>query len=149
MRRTLMSVFALAVLVAALWYAVWPPRTDEGYRHQAEQSVAKLHSQVATAQLWGRELDRDHAFLRTVSLGLDEMESDATSTVDQFAAYSPPARYRSLRSSVTALGSKVEARLSELRIAARSGRVDEVVQLAARLDPLLADLEGLEQEVGG
>ena len=148
MRRALVAVCALAVLVAALWYAVWPPRTDEGYRHQAEQSVAKLHSQVATARLWGRELDRDHAFLTTVSLGLAETESDATSTLDQFAAYAPPPGYGPLRASVTDLGSKVEARLSELRIAARSGRVDEVVRLAAHLEPLLAELEDLKQEVG-
>ncbi len=131
----------------ALWFTVWPPRTENGYRDQALQTLDKLHSQVATTRLWGRELDRDHSFLRTVRVGLGEMESDATSTVDQFSAYQPPAQERTMRSDVTEVGDQVVSALGELRIAARESRASAVVAKSRKLEKLLRRIEQVKGEV--
>jgi hypothetical protein len=146
-RRLVTSLLVVAVGTFALWYTVWPPRTDTGYRHQALQTLNKLQSQVATARLWGRELDRDHSFMRTVRVGLGEMESDATSTVDQFSAYQPPQEERSTRSDVTEVGDKVVSALGELRIAAREGRANAVVTKSRQLDELVHDIQHVKGQV--
>lgn len=95
---------AAVVLTAILWYVVWPPRTDAGYRHQAARTVQSFRSQVATAELWGRELDRDHTYLTTASVAVAETEFDATLTVNQFSAYQPPSGLEPLRADVASLG---------------------------------------------
>jgi len=134
-------------VTAALWYLVWPPRTQAGYTHQAQQTIGKFRSQVATARLWGRELDRDHTFLATASVGLDEMETDATNTLDQFAAYQPPAGQEPMRTEVTTLGDAVVTDLGELRIAARQGRTATVVRKAKRLGDLLDRIDTTTSDV--
>lgn len=145
-RHRVGALVTIGVLVLALWYTVWPPRTEQGYRGQAHQTVAKFRSEVATAWLWGREVAADRTFSTTASVGLAEMEADATGNLDQFSAYQPPSDLRPLRADVVTLGDDVVSSLAALRIAARDGNADEVVALAGQLDGLLDHIDRVERE---
>ncbi|MFI7585464.1 hypothetical protein ACIB24_00140 [Spongisporangium articulatum] len=126
----------LAILVGCVWYTAAPPLTAQGYRHEARQTLSSFSSQLATAQLWGRELQAGRSPLRTTRTGLAELETDAGGTLNRFAAYEPVGGQTELRSQVVTLGDQVEERLAQLRIAARAGRTGDVVQEAAGLDEL-------------
>lgn len=147
LRRLLVLTTTVIVLVAAGWYLVMPPVTDSGYRHQARQTLSSLRSQLATAEIWGRQLDLDRSPLPTVQTGLDEMESDATATLDQFAAYQPTAGQEQIREQVTSIGDDVVAALGQLRVAARSGDRSAVVTQASDLKTLLNRVDAVDQEV--
>ncbi|GGL39194.1 hypothetical protein H9L10_13120 [Phycicoccus endophyticus] len=143
------ALLAAAALVACacLWYLVRPPRTVGEYRQEAHQTLASLASEVATARMWADHLDRGDAPLTTTRLGLAEMESDATEAVRQFEAYQPPVGAASVRARVSGLGGRSVAALAQLRIAARSGRPEEVVRRGRDLRGLSRDLEAATRAV--
>jgi len=136
--RAFFAALGVAVVVAALWYVVAPPRGVDGYRERASSTAEALRSQVQTARIWLRTVARDDTLLTSASVGLWEAEEDASAVASGFEGYDPPRGADELRADLSGLADETTSALGDLRIAAHRGDWGTLPRLAEPL-PRLAD----------
>lgn len=105
--------------------------------------MGELASQIQTARLWSRQLERDRTLLATVRVAFRETDEDTSKAVAGFAALSPPEGTDALRDRVLQQGDRAQTVLAELRIALDRGRSQEVVDRRDELRDVGEDLASL------
>jgi hypothetical protein len=143
----LLTITALAVTIGGLWFGHAPPRTEGAYRAEAVRTAQLLHSQVATAVLWVRQVDRDHVTHQAAVVSFEESESDATTTANRFAGWDPPSGTDRLRARVQRLAAAATEVLGRLRIAAHRGRWHELSTIARDAGRTADRLDRLARQV--
>ena len=143
--KPLLGVAVAVLAFASLWYVEAPPRSATAYREEAVNTTETLRSQVQTARIWLRTLDRDDSTRAAAAIGFREAEEDANKATSSFESYDPPAGADQLRSEVTTLASDVTTALAELRIAAHRGQWDALPGRAAPLPELSKRLDELKK----
>lgn len=136
----------LAVAGASLWWVQHPPRSQDGYRERAAQTVESLRAYVETARLWSDQIARERAFRRTASVAFEEAAFAAQSTASRFQAWIPPRGTGGMRASVAQAASDVTAALGRLHVAAQRGHWRVVAAMRRELERLVGELIALRSE---
>lgn len=119
--RIAIALVLLLVIAASLWWQIAPPRSDSGYREEAAKSAESMISHLETARLWAQGIADDEVTEQSASIGIEEAETDASSTASSFESVQPPEGQTELRAAYTTLASDATDLLGRLRIAARRG----------------------------
>lgn len=126
-----------------------PARSFAAYEGKAASTAASALSDVRTAILVARVVERNGVFAPQVSVALGEADTGVTSAAGTFSSIQPPdAASDQLRSQLLDLLRRAQDGLSAMRIAARRGDLPTVVGLAGALGPIGDALERFESEHG-
>jgi hypothetical protein len=121
---------------------VGPARTAADYEAKAKDTAETVLSAVRTAELTVDQAARDRSFASFVSVSLGEAEAGATGALDTFESIQPPGESSDrLRDELTDLAGEAADVLADLRIAARRTDRAALVEAAAPLPELGAELE--------
>lgn len=137
-------------MVASIWYAVAPPRSQPTYRSEAVKTVGLLYSDVQTAKLWIDALAQDQVTQPAATVAFLEAESDANSQGSTFAGYDPPAPVsvtEQVRTRVAEATSATVDVLAAIRIAAKTEQWDRLPALRSDLTRVATQLETLKAEL--
>ncbi|MFD5326446.1 hypothetical protein [Streptomyces sp. NPDC127092] len=136
------------LLVLSLCGCVSSSRTDTDYRNKAANSAEAVRSSVETARLLVRAVDAGKSPGPYTSRTLSQLEGAVGSVSTQFGSVQPPTRESvRLRTGLIDLLDEVESVLSELRIAARQGRLQALPRLAEPLPGLSERLRRFQELV--
>ncbi|MCA1833815.1 MAG: hypothetical protein ABR548_11280 [Actinomycetota bacterium] len=137
------AIAALALLLSA---CVAPARSFSAYEGKAVKTAEDVTSAVETARLAVRVAIRDRTFAPTLSVILGEAEKDAGAAQGTFDSVQPPDdRSLELRSKLDELMQPAVSALADLRIAVRSGRLDELQETAEPLVKIGAALSAFSE----
>lgn len=145
---TLLLLGAVIVAFGSLWYYNAPPRGTGDYLHRSAQTAERLRSQAVTAHRWSRLVERDRSTREAATVGFEEAERAAHSSVSTQAAWPvaddvPP----KLRSELLTTGNELSSVLEDVRIAAHEERWAEVHEHAAKLPDFATSLTALEERI--
>ncbi len=144
-RRRLRAVVATAVFVASVG-CVGPARTDAQYLADIANTATSAVSAVESARLTIAAVVQDMATGPYVSRRLTEDEHRLQSTIVAFSSVQPPSEEMDqLRSEVLATLQRASAVVSELRIAAYSGRHHRLADIGRPLPELSERLARYER----
>jgi hypothetical protein len=137
---------AAGLVLIATAGCVGPARTSTSYKKKAEHSASEARSAVETGRLAARAATRGKAFGPYLSVLLAGAERSASDVQTTFDSIQPPdSRSDQLRQQLDDLLTAAVSGLSELRIAARRGELDELAGKAEPLADLSARLDQFEQ----
>jgi hypothetical protein len=126
---------------------VAPARSFDAYEGKAASTAASALSDVRTAILVARVVERDGVFAPQVSVTLGEADTGVTSAEGTFSSIQPPdPASDQLRTQLLDLLRRAQDGVSAMRIAARRGDLPSVVKLAGALTPIGDALERFESE---
>jgi hypothetical protein len=142
MRRgwALPGLFLLVACVA-------PARSYDAYEGKAAETADSVVSAIETARLAVSAAQEGRAFAPYLSVVLAEAEQGAGGSGDIFATIQPPDEGSvRLRHELLGLVTRAESVLADLRIAARSGELDRLPDIARPLQALGGQLEHFAEE---
>jgi hypothetical protein len=126
-------------------HPVGPARTSAKYLGKAVTTARAAQSDVATAGLVSDAASRNHTFGPYTALVVSDAEAAVSGLQGTFDSIQPPdAASDEVRTELDGLLSDATDHLSEVRIAARRGTIDELARIAR---PLSADARRLERFV--
>ncbi|KUI04747.1 hypothetical protein AU188_09050 [Mycobacterium sp. IS-3022] len=140
----------LLVLLLAVWYGVWPPRSLSSYRQQAASTVQSWRSQLDSTRLWVGAVEQGRVTKTAAAVAFREAEADSAATLDRFRSYEPPepvSEALGLRTRVMAVGQQALSLLGNLRINANAGRWNEVTLAAPAMEDISGALQRLQTEL--
>jgi hypothetical protein len=146
-RTTLRSAAALAVIwVIAATACTGPALTTAAYESKAANTADELVSASRTVLLAAQVGDQGRSFPQTIAVTIANAETDAETARDAFASIQPPdVASDEIRAKLLPIVAHACDVIAEVRIAARRTEVGRLQQIAAPLDGLANDLEGLSE----
>ena len=124
-----------AALTACVPHPIGPARTFAKYEGKAATTAESALSAVQTARLTARAATRHRLFGPYVGQVLGESEDAVSGLAGTFASIQPPDdEADDLRQELGQLLNDAEDHLSELRVAARRGEIDELREKAVPLE---------------
>ena len=151
MRRVTIVVLVVLIGIALFvgLHPLSPTRTADDYEHKAKDTAESVLSSVQTARVVARVGTDGDAFGPYVSVVLSESETGATQAQGVFDGIQPPdARSDAVRDRLGHLLDRSVDTLSQLRIAARRGELDQLAREARPLRALAADLQDFIDDPG-
>jgi hypothetical protein len=131
------------LLSACVPHPVGPARTFAKYEGKAASTAKAALSAVETARLVAEGATRHRLFGPYVGIVLGESEDDISGVIGTFSSIQPPDdKADALRTELGDLLDAAESHVSDLRIAARRGRIAELASMA---DVLRSDAEKLDR----
>lgn len=145
LRATWLTCLALALLMT-LSGCMGPSWSETDYEEKVANTAEVARSAVQTARLVVEAAEEDKAPGPYTARALSDAETALDSVATHIGSVQPPGpRSKELRSRVTSLLTDCRTALSDLRIAARDGRFDQLAGLAEPLPQLAARLKRLEE----
>jgi hypothetical protein len=132
----------IGLVLLAATACVAPARTYDAYEGKAADTADSALSAVQTGRLAAATAGEDHSFATTLSVVLEDAESDASGARGTFESIQPPdARSDELRTQLDAILDRAVDDLSRLRISVRRGEISALPRLAQPLVEVAHDLQ--------
>jgi hypothetical protein len=134
------------VFACALTGCLGPVRTDKVYAQKLAKTADQALSGLQTAQLFADAPDQNTTGTYAAVI-LADVEDDVSSAQQTFDSLQPPSPHAvAIRSSVDPILSDAVSAISDMRIAAKLGRSEQIRALALQLPKLIEQLQAVEQK---